>query len=47
MKDLYGDKVKLVAYGQRRSLLQRFGSQITGSALSEVEDRALWARFGL
>ena len=47
MKDLFGDKVKLVPYGQRRSLLQRFGAQITGSALSEVEDRAMWARFGL
>jgi serine protease SohB len=47
MKELFGDKVKLVPYGQRRSLLQRFGAQITGSALSEVEDRALWARFGL
>jgi serine protease SohB len=47
MKELFGDKVKLVPYGQRRSLLQRFGAQITGSALSEVEDRVLWARFGL
>jgi signal peptide peptidase SppA len=47
MKELYGDKVKLVPYGQRRSLLQRFGARITGAALAEVEDRALWARFGL
>ena len=47
MKDLFGDKVELVPYGQRRSLLQRFGAQITGSALSAVEDRAAWARFGL
>jgi serine protease SohB len=47
MKELFGDKVDLVRYGQRRSLLQRFGAQITGSALSAVEDRAAWARFGL
>jgi serine protease SohB len=47
MKELFGDKVELVPYGQRRSLLQRFGAQITGSALSAAEDRAAWARFGL
>jgi serine protease SohB len=47
MKEVFGDKVRLVPYGQRRSLLQRFGAQITGAAWSEVEDRALWARFGL
>jgi signal peptide peptidase SppA len=47
MKDLFGDKVKLVPYGQRKSLFQRFGGRIIGSALAEVEDRALWARFGL
>ncbi len=47
MKELFGDKVKLVSYGQRRSLFQRLGAQLTGSAMAEVEDRALWARFGL
>ena len=47
MKELFGDKVRLVPYGQRRSLFQRFGAQITGAAMAEVEDRAVWARFGL
>jgi len=47
MKELYGDKVRLVPYGLRRSLFQRLGAQITGAALAEVEDRALWARYGL
>lgn len=47
LKQLYGDKVRLVPYGQRRSLAQRFGMQMTNAALSGVEDRALWARFGL
>ncbi len=47
MKELYGDKVRLVPYGQRRSLAQRLGMQLGGAILSEVEDRALWARYGL
>ncbi len=47
MKEIYGDKVILVPYGPRRTLLQRFGAQFTGAALSEVEERAQWARFGL
>ena len=47
MKELYGDRVRLVPYGQRRSLLQRFGMTVMGTVLAEVEDRALWARFGL
>lgn len=52
MKELYGDKVRLVAYGQRRGLFQRLGLQgagaaLVGAALAEVEDRAQWARFGL
>jgi hypothetical protein len=47
LMQLYGDKVRLVAYGQKRSLLQRFGMSAVDSALGAVEDRALWARYGL
>ncbi|MBC7675999.1 MAG: S49 family peptidase [Rhodoferax sp.] len=47
LKQLYGDKVRLQPYGQRRSLAQRFGMQLTDAALSSVEDRALWSRYGL
>ena len=47
LKQLYGDKVRLVPYGQRRSLAQRFGMQLTDAALAGVEDRALWSRYGL
>lgn len=47
LKQLYGDKVRLIPYGQRRSLLQRLGAQVLGGALGEIEDRAAWARFGL
>lgn len=47
MKQLYGDKVRLITYGPRRGLLRRFGAQVLGEALAGVEDRALWARYGL
>ena len=47
LKQLYGDKVRLVPYGPRRGLLRRFGAQVLGEALAGVEDRALWARYGL
>ncbi|MEZ5798303.1 MAG: S49 family peptidase [Paracoccaceae bacterium] len=47
MIELYGDKVRLQPYGQRRGLLQRFGLSLVDNALAGVEDRALWARYGL
>lgn len=47
MKALHGDKVRMVPLGQRRSLLSRFGLTIAEDTLSAVEDRALWARYGL
>lgn len=47
MKEMYGDKVRLVSLGQKRGLLQRFGLAAMDSAVATVEDRALWARYGL
>ncbi|WP_426035787.1 S49 family peptidase [Cypionkella sp. TWP1-2-1b2] len=47
LKSLYGDKVKLVPLGQKRGLLSRFGVNMAEDALALVEDRALWARYGL
>ncbi|MDP2739560.1 MAG: S49 family peptidase [Pseudorhodobacter sp.] len=47
LKALYGDKVRLWPYGRKRSLLRRFGVQMLGAALVEVEERAMLARYGL
>lgn len=47
LKALYGDKVKLVPYGRKRSLTQRLGLAMVDQTLGAVEDRALWARYGL
>ena len=47
LKDLYGDKVRLVPLGRKRSLFQRLGLSLVDETLGAVEDRALWARYGL
>jgi ClpP class serine protease len=47
LQELYGEKVRLVPYGQKRSLAQRFGLNMTDAVIGAVEDRALWARYGL
>lgn len=47
LKQLYGDKVKLLPFGRKRSLFQRFGMSLIDETLGAVEDRALWARYGL
>ena len=47
MQELYGEKVRLVPYGQRRGLLQRFGFGMADTLMGSVEERALWARYGL
>ena len=47
LKALYGDKVKLIPFGRKRSLFQRLGLSLMDETLGAVEDRALWARYGL
>ena len=47
MKELFGDKVRFAAHGPRRSLWQRFGASMLGDVMTGIEERALWARYGL
>jgi len=47
IKQEFGEKVRFAIYGPRRSMLKRFGAAVFGDALAAVEERALWARFGL
>ena len=47
MKTLYGDKVRLAVHGQKRGLLSRLGLSLAEDALSVIEERALWAQYGL
>lgn len=47
LRALYGEKVRLVPMGVRRPLFQRIGASVVNEALLGLEDRALWARYGL
>ncbi|MHA6326700.1 S49 family peptidase [Roseivivax sp. CAU 1753] len=47
LKKRFGEDVKLRRYGQRKSLLSRFGANVAESAYQQIEERASFARFGL
>ena len=47
MKERFGDKVRFVPYAQRGSFLRRFGVQIVDDAITSLDERAAYARFGL
>lgn len=47
MKEILGDKTRFVTHGKRRGIFQRIGSQIADDAIGVVEDRALWAHYGM
>ena len=47
MKEIFGDKVRLIPYGQKRSLFQRLGARVADDTLGLIEERAQFARFGL
>ncbi len=47
LKALYGDKVRLVPYGVKKSIFQRISGRVLGEAMEQIEERAHWARYGL
>jgi signal peptide peptidase SppA len=47
LKAIYGRKVRVAAYGIRRPILSRMGMALAEDALMLVEERALWARYGM
>ena len=47
MKELYGEKVRFAQYGRKRGLFQRFGMTLAQDAVTTIEERAAYARFGL
>ncbi|MBQ2261344.1 MAG: S49 family peptidase [Loktanella sp.] len=47
MKARFGDKIRFRRYGQKRSILSRFGAQIVGDTIAGIEERAAFSRFGL
>jgi serine protease SohB len=47
MKDRYGDKVRFAVYGDKRPWYQRMGMALAQDMAAGLEERALFARFGL
>lgn len=47
LKERFGDRVRFLQYGPRRPLLQRLGATLADETMASLEERALWARFGL
>ena len=47
LKELYGDKVRFANYSRKRGLFQRFGAHMAQDAITAIEERADYARFGL
>ncbi len=47
LKERFGEDVKLRRFDARRPIWQRFGAAMADDALSAVEERAQFARFGL
>lgn len=47
MKELYGDKVKFAPYGPKKPLIPRLGAQVLADLDQSLEERALYARYGL
>lgn len=47
MQDRFGEKVKFRRYGIRRPFFSRLSAQLMDDAVSSIEERAAFARFGL
>ncbi|RDC72141.1 S49 family peptidase [Rhodovulum sp. 12E13] len=47
MKKRYGDKVRFNVYGPKRGFLKRLGMDALTALPDAIEERALWARYGL
>lgn len=47
MKEMFGAKTRFAVFGPKKPFLGRFGAQIIDEAVNTVEERGLWARYGL
>ncbi|WP_138465077.1 S49 family peptidase [Poseidonocella sp. HB161398] len=47
LKELYGEKVKLPVFAKRRGLIPFLGARVAGDIGLALEERALFARYGL
>ncbi|MEM9715239.1 MAG: S49 family peptidase [Pseudomonadota bacterium] len=47
MQELYGQEVRFINYGQKKSFAQRFGLSSLMNPTQAIEERAEWSRYGL
>lgn len=47
MRALYGERIRFRILSRRRPLLRRLGLPGVSDVVGDIEDRAVWARFGL
>ncbi|WP_417270850.1 S49 family peptidase [Celeribacter sp.] len=47
MKELHGKKTRFAVFGPKKPFFGRFGAQILDGVMTSVEERGLWARYGL
>jgi serine protease SohB len=47
MREIFGEKVQFRRYGTKRGVMQRLGMSFVQDALSGIEERAEYARYGL
>ena len=47
MKNQFGDKVRFRVFGQKKSVLSRFGMNLLGDVTHSIEERAAFSRFGI
>ena len=47
LKERFGDTTRFSVYGPRRGLLRRIGAEAITGAVGALDERAVWARFGL
>lgn len=47
IKERFGKNVRTNIFGPRRSLFQRFGARLLSDSMDQLNEKALWARYGL
>ena len=47
LREMYGKKVRFSMYGPKKGLFKRFGAEMAYDAMTAIEERAAYARFGL
>ena len=47
LREIYGEKVRFSMYGPKKGFFRRFGAEMARDAMTEIEERAAYARFGL